>query len=290
VKESISLELLLSNEVCRLLDGFATLMKIQVVFFSAQGEILKRGRDFGNCDYCRRMQERYFSLEKCRRLDREMQQSCRESGNIRCYRCHAGLNEMIAPIRILGEVAGFIMLGQFRTTRELPAFLAGDAEAQKEFLALPYFAPEGTGSLEDMARMLIDYIVGKELVTYSGSLRYRRILHYLDRHLTEKITLQQLARHLGISESALTHFLRNEHRTSFKRLLTQKRLEAAEALWKDNPTLTVSEAAFRVGYEDHHYFSRIYRQERGYPPGKFKKPLGAYPSGGISFNAKSNGP
>ena len=195
------------------------------------------------------------------------------SSDLRCYRCHAGLNEMIAPIRILGEVAGFVMLGQFRTTREIPPFLAGDAEAQQEFLALPYFAPEETGSLEDMVRMLIDYIVGKELVTYSGSLRYRNILHYLDRHLTEKITLQQLARHLEISESSLTHFLRNEHQTSFKELLIRKRLEAAEALWKDNPALTIGETAFRVGYEDHHYFSRIYRQERGISPGKFKKNL-----------------
>jgi len=273
VKESISLELLLSNEVCRLLDGFATVMKIQAVFFSGQGKILKRGRDFGNCAYCRRMQERYFSLEKCVRLDREMQQSCRGSGKIRCYRCHAGLNEMIAPIRILGEIAGFVMLGQFRTTHEIPPFLAGDPETQKEFSAIPYFAPEETGSLEDMARMLIDYIVGKELVTYSGSLRYRKILHYLDRHLTEKITLRQLARHLEISESSLTHFLRNEHQTSFKRLLVQKRLDAAETLWKNDPALTVSETAFRVGYEDHHYFSRIYRQERGLSPGKFKKNL-----------------
>lgn len=201
MKDSISLELLLSNEVCRLLDGFAAVMKIQAVFFSGQGEILKRGRDFGNCDYCRRMQKNYFSLEACNCLDRKMQQVCRKTGTVFCYRCHAGLNEMIAPVRILGEVAGFVMLGQFRTSHEIPPFLAGDPETQKEFLALPYFSPNETESLKDMARMLIDYIVNKELVTYSGSLRYRKILHYLDRHLTEKITLEQLAKHLRISES-----------------------------------------------------------------------------------------
>ncbi len=51
----------------------------------------------------------------------------------------------------------------------------------------------------------------------------------------------------------------------------------------------IPEAAFRVGREDHLYFSRIYRQERG-APGKFKKAPGAYPSGGISVKVKSNGP
>ena len=36
----ITLEVLLSKEVCKLLDSFAAAMNIQVVFFSGQGKVL----------------------------------------------------------------------------------------------------------------------------------------------------------------------------------------------------------------------------------------------------------
>ena len=271
MKEMISLDVLLSNEVCRLLDSFATVMKIQVVFFSERGKILKRGRDFGNSEYCRLMQTRYFSLEQCMRLDRKMLQSCMQHGKVCSYRCHAGLNELLAPIHIFGRPAGCIMLGQFRTTNKIPKCISHDSEAQQKFMKLPYFSVDELGSLENMIRWLTDYIISKELISYSGNLRYQKILYYIDQHLTEKITLKQVAKYLDISESSLTHFLRSEYNTSFKRLFTEKRLAAAEQLWREYPALTVRETAFRIGYEDHYYFSRLYRQERKISPGKFKR-------------------
>lgn len=273
MKEMISLDVLLSDEVCRLLDSFATVMKIQVVFFSEQGRILKRGRDFGNSEYCRLMQERYFSLEQCIQLDRKMLQSCMSTREICSYRCHAGLNELLAPIYILGRPAGYIMLGQFRATHEIPNCISHDAEAQRKFMNLPYFAADELGSLENMIRWLTDYIISKELISYTGNFRYQKILYYIEQHLTEKITLKQVAKYLDISESSLTHFLRSEYNTSFKRLFTEKRLAAAEQLWREYPALTVRETAFCIGYEDHYYFSRLYRQERGITPGEFKRTL-----------------
>ena len=59
----ITLEVLLSREVCRLLDTFAAAMNIPVVFFSRQGKILKRGRSYGNTPYCTLMQEQFFGIE-----------------------------------------------------------------------------------------------------------------------------------------------------------------------------------------------------------------------------------
>ena len=143
----ITLDLLLSDEVCRLLDSFAAAMKIQVVFYSASGEILRRGRSFGNSSYCDLMQKKFFGASRCVQLDKKMQAEALASGRVCCYRCHAGLNELIAPVMIFGKVAGFIMFGQFRTTSGLPEFIRGNSEAEKFFRELPFFAPEDTGSL-----------------------------------------------------------------------------------------------------------------------------------------------
>ena len=45
-------ELFLSDEVQSLLDNFASLLDIRVTFYSADGRMLRRGRQMSNTDYC----------------------------------------------------------------------------------------------------------------------------------------------------------------------------------------------------------------------------------------------
>lgn len=267
----ITLDVLLSREVCRLLDSFAAAMNIQVVFFSGQGKILKRGRSCGNSTYCTLVQEKFFSVEKCLQLDAEMRQKCLDFNRAVGYRCHAGLNEITAPVTIFGETAGFIVFGQFRTTEEPPACIKDSPEALKAFYEIPCFDEESAASLEDMINVLIEYIVSKELISYSGDFRYHRLLGFLDSQLQGKVTLRQAARHLNMSDSGLTHFLHDRYQTSFKKLLIEKRLAHAEKLWKENPSLSISEAAQLSGYDDPHYFTRIYRKFRHTTPGMARK-------------------
>lgn len=264
--ENISIEFILRDEVCRLLDNFAALMKIQAVFFSIDGRILKRGRNYGNSDYCCLMQERYFGMDACRRLDEEKQEECSKSGSILCYTCHAGLNEVIAPVIVYGNTVGFIMFGQFRTSDTPPKFIR-KPDALAAFRALPLIPEFELANLLDMLKMLIDYIVARELVSLPGDHKLHRINQYISKHLTENITLRQMSRHLSCSESSLTHYLRYEHGTSFKKILASKRISAAEKLMKNNPALTIAEIASMTGYDDPHYFSRVYRKIRGRPPG-----------------------
>ena len=111
MSDHLSLDVLLSKEVCRLLDSFAAIIKTQVIFYSAGGEILKRGRDCSVSSFCALIQQKYFSLETCQNLDREMQEHTRCTGKLCSYQCHAGLTEIIAPIKVLDEIAGFVGLG-----------------------------------------------------------------------------------------------------------------------------------------------------------------------------------
>ena len=268
----VTLDLLLSNDVCRLLDSFASAMKIQVVFYSKSGEILRRGRSFGNSPYCDAMQKQFFGSKKCIELDENMMKRSLESGEVFSYTCHAGLNELIAPVQIFGKTAGFIMFGQFRTTATAPEFTKNHPEIQKSFYALPFFAPEDIGSLEDMAKVLLAYIADKELISSPENFRYQKLLYFIEKHLDKKLSLHQAAKYLNVSDSGLSHFLRKEHNTSFKELLISKKLDAVEKLLHSDSTVTVAEAARQAGFEDPHYFSRIYRKKRGFPPSKLKQP------------------
>ena len=67
--EKRSLELILHNEVQELLDNFASVMRVHVVFFGRDGEVLRQGRGECNCRFFQLVQQR-FSVEKCLKLDR----------------------------------------------------------------------------------------------------------------------------------------------------------------------------------------------------------------------------
>ena len=258
----ITLELFLSDEVQSLLDDFASLLDVRVTFFSLTGEFLRRGKAMHNCRYCSFVQDELKCKELCVSMDCDKQREAVEKSRIIDYRCHAGLHECLAPVMVRGVVAGFVMFGQFRAGDEIPEFAAKEDELVKAFSELPDFDVDGAESLKDMINMLIGYIVDKELVSYSGSMKLQTLRYFINENFNKPVSLSQAAKFMHMSESSLTHFLRDNHHTCFKQLLIEKRISHAEKLWRDNPALSVAETAALVGYDDPHYFSRLYRKNR----------------------------
>ena len=273
--EQRSLELILHNEVQQLLDNFASVMRVHVVFFGRDGEVLRRGRDEGNCRFCQLVQNR-FSIGKCLKLDREKQKLARKTGRCQTYICHAGLWEAIMPVMPGGELLGDIVFGQVRSTDTLPGHFQKQfapslrRELKTAVLAQPFFSADSMENLTGLMKLLVDYIVRNELVSPGGDYLYRAVTRYIEDNLTGEITLTNAAHHLGRSVSSLSHFLQNEG-TTFKKLLIEKRLAHAEKLLKEHPEITIKEAADSSGFHDAYYFSRIYKQYRGRTPGEFRK-------------------
>ena len=275
MRENHSLELILHNEVQCLLDNFASVMKVHVVFYSGSGEILRRGRGEGNCRFCQLVQQR-FPVEKCLKLDHEKQEEARKTGDCRTYVCHAGLWEAVMPVMSDGELLGYVVFGQIRGADTFPEKILlrfprkERTELKKAYSSLPCFTAENMENLAGLMKLLVDYIVRSELISKGKDHLYYAAERYIEENLTEKITLPDAARHLGRSVSSLSHFLQNEG-TTFKRLLIEKRIQLAEKLLKEHPAMTIKEAADQSGFPDPYYFCRIYRKYRNRTPGEFRK-------------------
>ena len=274
MKEQRSLELILHNEVQLLLDNFASVMKVHVVFFGRDGEVLRRGRGEGNCRFCQLVQNR-FSIGKCLKLDREKQKLARNTGHCQTYVCHAGLWEAIMPVMPGGELLGYIVFGQIRSSDSLPDHFQKQfapkirKELKNAFLSQPFFSADSMDNLTGLMKLLVDYIVHNELVAPGRDQLYHAVTRYIEENLTGEVTLADTAHHLGRSVSSLSHFLQNEG-TTFKTLLIEKRLDHAEKIMKENPGITIKEAADSSGFHDAYYFSRIYKRYRGRPPSEFR--------------------
>ena len=173
-------------------------------------------------------------------------------------------------------VAGFVMLGQFRVSDVIPLAVLAKVppehyeELWREFVRLPKIAPEELDSLLGLFQMLVDYITARELVALSGDRLFERLDRYLEKHLTEPVTVTAAARAAGQSVSSLSHKLKARYGASFKTILIEKRLRRAEQLLRLHPELSIAEIAAQAGFADHFYFSRLYRKYRGVTPSAYR--------------------
>lgn len=96
---------------------------------------------------------------------------------------------------------------------------------------------------------------------------------YIETHYSEKgLSLGQVAGALFVSEAYLSKQLKRVYGRTFSEYLIEYRLQCAqELLCNPNLKYTVTAIAHKVGYEDSHYFSRLFRNKTGMSPVQFRE-------------------
>jgi AraC-like DNA-binding protein len=97
----------------------------------------------------------------------------------------------------------------------------------------------------------------------------RTALHLIEQdHANPQLTLAQLARDLAISPRRLSRLLNQQTGATFRQLLSQARVAAAQQLLRTR-RFSVKEVAAQVGFADSHYFSRSFKQITGVNPSEY---------------------
>lgn len=125
-------------------------------------------------------------------------------------------------------------------------------ELEQQLQTAPVPAQPAIASVQPLSQMAYDYIEN----------------NYFDR----SISLQQTAQALFISTSQLNKLLKKDYQQTFSELLIRCRLQKAkELLSQTNLHYPIAEIAGKVGYDDPHYFSRLFRKKIGIPPIQYRE-------------------
>ena len=95
-----------------------------------------------------------------------------------------------------------------------------------------------------------------------------RVMAYIEKHLSEKITLSDVARQFYVSESTVSQLFRKRMGVSFYRCVTQRRLIAAKSLILEGMILEL--VAVQTGFSDYSSFYRAFKGEFGISPRQFR--------------------
>ncbi len=98
----------------------------------------------------------------------------------------------------------------------------------------------------------------------------RRAGDYIRRHYHRRLTLEELARETDLSPTYFCALFKREWGIGFRRFLQEVRLAEARRLLSE-PGHTVEAVANAVGFEDVHYFTRVFRRVVGVPPGEYRR-------------------
>jgi len=105
----------------------------------------------------------------------------------------------------------------------------------------------------------------------SGSDRTVRLfLESLTRRLDEPWTLESMAEACGLGRSQFSTLCRKITNLTPINHLGHLRLECAASLLTADPQMSVTEIAFRCGFQSSQYFSRVFREHHGFTPSEYR--------------------
>lgn len=110
----------------------------------------------------------------------------------------------------------------------------------------------------------------KKQNTFKNSdLLFIQAKNYIENNYNKTITLDEVAKKLNISSFYLSHIFNQKSKTSFIEYLTNLRIKKAFHLLQTEQ-MNIAQVAYKVGYNDSHYFTRIFKQKFGITPKELK--------------------
>ena len=96
-----------------------------------------------------------------------------------------------------------------------------------------------------------------------------QIVRYVEEHLAEEISHEILSSIFRYSQNYLGQLFKKEKGVSISEFVTRRRVDEAKRFLREE-YLSVSEVAYRVGFNDNHYFCTVFKRLTGVTPREYR--------------------
>ncbi len=263
-----------------LMKSFYMLSGIKFVLFDTDfKEIISYPKV--HCDFCEIMKSCSKTRRKCNYADRRSFQKCEQENSLIIYKCHAGLVEAVMPLHENEKIIGYLMFGQITDNPDKSelydkiSFWEENYQLNKTNLKeaiknIPYKSKIEIHAAAKIMEACTSYIIYKELITPENDKIFEAAKVYIENHLDEDISIEQLCNELQVGRTKLYEIFSNELKMGISKYILHRRMHRAKKLLKTTD-FSISEIALKVGFSNYNYFSRIYKKTYGKSPKHYRK-------------------
>lgn len=190
--------------------------------------------------------------------------------------CWKGATELAVPLFRERCHVLTLFAGAFRRPGAKPPAVLSSAPALAAWRELPLLTEAKAALLVRVLTLagngLLRLLEGGSNTAAEGDDRGAAIVRFLRNHAHETVRLADLARALHLSPSRARHLVSELCGKPFQELLQEERLRRA-AFFLEHSRYRLAEVAARTGFPNEYYFSRVFRQHFGTPPGAYRTRL-----------------
>lgn len=152
----------------------------------------------------------------------------------------------------------------------LPAKINSESGVLDVIKRIEHYIKDGASLVANCALMEFLYILNKNYSDESQPVvidrRIKDIIMYINEHITENLTLNQLADRFFINKSHLCRKFKKSTGLTLSQYINYKKILLVQELTEQGATLT--EASINAGFNNYSYFYKVYRKAIGKSPSK----------------------
>ncbi len=232
--------------------------------------------------FCELVHSTAEGYRRCLASDKGGCTSARLSGqDCYVYRCHIGLTEMCFPVTYNGDVCGYIIFGSMLTDddpkdiRQIILERCADfmpkKDKEKWKAALESIPLVDTERREAGARVMLSCIetITSKCIRIQDDPIWERIDGYIDEHIHDKITIEDISSAIFISPSTIYHRTKQNTGMSLSNYIARRKMiKASEYLYLTD--YKINYISTLLGIDDYNYFSRLFRRIFGMSPTQYR--------------------
>lgn len=98
----------------------------------------------------------------------------------------------------------------------------------------------------------------------------KKAIRYIRSNYTKKISLDELAAHCNVSKQQLIRYFHSAFQTTPVAYITDYKIARAKDLLFNQPQLTIKEISDELGFNNQHYFTKVFIKSTGESPSEYR--------------------
>ncbi len=230
--------------------------------------------------FCACIQDTPMGYQRCRECDAMQLRELRPGGNLKQYRCHAGLIEAAIPVTENGRIVAALLFGQllsddgieaqWSATQALCAWYHDLSRLKRAFLELRRMSQDGIRATTEIALACVSEVRFQGLLSLGSMSDFQRLSLFIEQHYMDKLSLDALSHALGIGKTKLCALASREADMTLTRMIAEKRVAVARGMLASTSE-SVQQIADAVGIADYNYFVKVFKKLTGVTPLSYRK-------------------